>query len=128
MLSTMHVPDILAHWHIPEEQAPLFWALLRKHTHFEHNVLPENVKLDDLQQVLIKFLRRVRDRLCTTEIAKGKLLTQNDGTFEDKYRKTGLAGKGAFGECFWVTHKTTKHVRVAKNIPKGASVPEEAYW
>ena len=40
---------------------------------------------------------------------------------EDEYTREHACGRGCFGECFWVKHKSTGFLRVAKRIAKKRS-------
>eukprot|EP00931_Biecheleriopsis_adriatica_P065491 TRINITY_DN40012_c0_g1_i1.p1 TRINITY_DN40012_c0_g1~~TRINITY_DN40012_c0_g1_i1.p1 ORF type:complete len:726 (+),score=202.35 TRINITY_DN40012_c0_g1_i1:74-2251(+) len=125
-LPVVHVPAILAHWGIPEDHAPMFWAQLRKlEKYFHRKVLPEQISQSDLQEVLVKVLRRVRDKYCTNKVSKSQFVTCKKN-FDEEYTMLDLCGKGAFGECFWVSHRVSKSKRVCKKISKAeANVPAE---
>lgn len=126
-LSTAKVPDLLGHWDIPEDHASIFWALLRKHQgYFDCKTLPESISLEDTQQVLVKVLRRVRDKYCQTKVSRSQFITQNRNVFEQEYIVEDLCGKGSFGECMWVKHRMSKVKRVCKKISKEeTNMPEE---
>eukprot|EP00930_Biecheleria_cincta_P002289 TRINITY_DN103303_c0_g1_i1.p1 TRINITY_DN103303_c0_g1~~TRINITY_DN103303_c0_g1_i1.p1 ORF type:complete len:735 (+),score=162.54 TRINITY_DN103303_c0_g1_i1:129-2333(+) len=126
-ISTARVPELLGHWGIPEDHASIFWALLRKHQgFFDCKTLPESISLEDTQQVLIKVLRRVRDKYCQTKVSRSQFITQNRNVLEHDYVVEDFCGKGSFGECMWVKHRTSKLKRVCKKIRKDeTNMPEE---
>lgn len=126
-LPTSRLPDILTHWSIPTDHLPLFWALLRKEAKcWGCAVLPPTISFGDFQVVLVKVLRRLRDRYCGSNIQKRQFVTQNTKGLEEDYIRNDSCGKGSFGECFFVTHRVTKKQRVAKTILKSdAKVPSE---
>ncbi|CAE7364105.1 CPK27, partial [Symbiodinium natans] len=127
VLHVRHVPDLLAHWGIPEDQISIFWAQLRKQeAYFEHKVLPEYITLKDVEAVLLKVLRRVRDKYSTSKVSRDQFITQNHKKFDTEYSMMDSCGKGSFGECFWVSHRVSKIRRVCKRIPKEeTTLPEE---
>jgi len=126
-LPTSRLPDVYAHWQIPEDHVGLFWAMLRKQAaYFDRTVLPSTIPMDDFQAVLIRVLRRVRDKYCEHKVLKGQFVTQNTRQLEEEYVTLESCGKGSFGECFFVTHRMSKKKRVCKKILKdGAQVPSE---
>lgn len=124
------LPEIFQHWAVPQEYgSSIFWAMLRKQEkYWDTAVLPRHIAFEDFQEVLLKVLRRVRDKYCYNKVAKNHFVTQNPKTLEEEYTIGDACGKGAFGECFWVTHRMskTKDRRVCKKILKeDASVPSE---
>lgn len=126
-LSLARVPELLGHWGIPEDHTSIFWALLRKHQgYFDCKSLPESISLEDSQQVLIKVLRRVRDKYCQTKVSRSNFITRNRNVFEQEYVMEDVCGKGSFGECMWVKHRVSKVKRVCKRISKEeTAMPEE---
>lgn len=127
LLPLDRLPDILSHWQIPEDHAPIFWAMLRKQeTHWDKFVMPDKISFEDLQSVLLKVLRRVRDKYCDQKVNRHDFVKENERRMEQEYHIVGECGKGSFGECFWVTHRASRVKRVAKKICKEESkVPSE---
>eukprot|EP00927_Polykrikos_kofoidii_P053854 TRINITY_DN48391_c0_g1_i1.p1 TRINITY_DN48391_c0_g1~~TRINITY_DN48391_c0_g1_i1.p1 ORF type:complete len:928 (+),score=116.01 TRINITY_DN48391_c0_g1_i1:55-2838(+) len=120
------LPELLNHWCIPEEHLPIFWALLRKHLGCYETALPAAIGLADLQTVLTKALRRLRDKYCVHRVTKGQFVSRNTRTLTDEYIRKDSCGQGSFGTCFWITHRLSKMRRVCKRIPKeDMQVPEE---
>ncbi|CAK9083880.1 unnamed protein product [Durusdinium trenchii] len=126
-LHVKHVPEILAHWNIPEDHISMFWAQLRKlDAYFDAKALPEWITRKDLEAVFIKVLRRVRDKYSNSKVTKEQFITQNSKKFLEEYVMLDSCGKGSFGECFWVTHRISKMRRVCKKLPKEeTNVPAE---
>jgi len=126
-LPTARLVDVLGHWHIPEDRIGIFWAMLRKQaSHWDEQVLPSAVGFDDFQAILIRLLRRVRDRFCDIRVGQHSFLTQNKKKLEEEYLTAESCGKGSFGECMFVTHRVSKRKRVCKTILKAeAHVPSE---
>lgn len=127
-LPVSRLGDVLAHWHIPDENVMLFSTLLRKQASvpFESHVLAPAVSFDDFEAVLAKVLRRIRDKYCPQQVHRGQFVTQNTRRLEDEYTSKDSVGAGSFGECKLVQHRVSKKRRVCKRIEKvNAHVPAE---
>lgn len=126
-LPAKRLGDVYAHWHIPEDHIVLFWALMRKQEAvWDVRMLPTSIGLADFQAVLIKVLRRIRDKYCEHKIVKSQFVMQNTRSLEEEYLMADSCGKGSFGECFFVIHRLSKEKRVCKRIPiEGTQVPAE---
>eukprot|EP00931_Biecheleriopsis_adriatica_P057885 TRINITY_DN34376_c0_g1_i1.p1 TRINITY_DN34376_c0_g1~~TRINITY_DN34376_c0_g1_i1.p1 ORF type:complete len:949 (-),score=200.78 TRINITY_DN34376_c0_g1_i1:14-2557(-) len=124
------LPDVLKHWEVPQSQLPLFWALVRKQFGWA-STLPATIKLDDLKEVLLKGLRRVRDKFCHHRVEREQFIKHNRKHIAEEYDMGVSCGKGNFGTCTWLTHKVTQRRRVGKKIFKQdldtptEEVPEE---
>lgn len=124
------IGDVLKHWEIPADESSIFWAVLRKRASiFDCIMLPSTIAYVDYEAVLLKVLRRVRDKYCRSSVSRVHYITRNVSKFETEYEVVDECGKGSFGECFWVKHRgarTGRNRRVCKKIPKaGAQVPTE---
>ncbi|CAJ1372487.1 unnamed protein product, partial [Effrenium voratum] len=126
-LSVKNVPEILGHWNIPEDHLPIFWAQLRKQdAYFDCKAMPDWITLKDVEAVLLKVLRRVRDKYSNSKVSREQFVTQNTKKFDQEYVMQDSCGKGSFGECFWVSHRVSKMRRVCKRILKEeTNVPAE---
>eukprot|EP00434_Breviolum_minutum_P009068 symbB.v1.2.007984.t1/scaffold496.1/size195705/8 len=117
------IPDVFESLKIPGQHVNIFETVLRKETNFKRK--PEKISYDLFHQVFIKVLRRIRDTFCV-RIQRGQFVTKKTRRLEDEYVRESDCGRGCFGECFWVKHKTTGFRRVAKRIAKKRSqVPKE---
>lgn len=125
-MPTSRLPDVYAHWQIPEDHVGIFWAMLRKQPGHFDKPLPSTISSEDFQAVLVRVLRRVRDKYCERKVSKGQFVQENSRRLEEEYSLSDSCGKGSFGECFFVTHRTSKKKRVVKKLSKdGAQVPTE---
>lgn len=123
LLPVAVVPDLLAHFGVPQDHMQIFEAVLRKQeTYFVTAALPEYISLRELEGILIRVLRRIRDKYCTTKVTRSQFVTHNRRKFDEEYTLLDSCGKGSFGECFWVSHRISRTKRVAKRIPKDESV------
>ncbi|CAK8991438.1 Calcium-dependent protein kinase 1 (PbCDPK1) [Durusdinium trenchii] len=123
LLPATAIPEVFQRLKIPAEHVNIFETVLRKETNFKRK--PEKISFELFHQILIKVLRRIRDSYCI-RIQRGQFVTRKRRRLEDEYVREGDCGRGCFGECFWVKHKTTGFRRVAKRIAKKRSeVPKE---
>ncbi|CAJ1411444.1 unnamed protein product [Effrenium voratum] len=117
------ISDIFEHLKLPSEHVRMFEQVLKKETDFKRK--PEMLSFQLFRRVLIKVLRRIRDLYCV-RVKRGQFVTAKKRKLEDEYERVGDAGRGCFGECFWVKHKSSGFRRVAKRIlKKRVEVPKE---
>lgn len=118
--------QVLAHWDIPKEHVSVFMTVLRMEKDVvEDHELPAGIPYDTFSNVLVKVLRRVRDKHTSLKVAKLHFITQSSRRLEDDYVLRGYIGSGSFGECRWMEHKVTKEKFVGKLIKKDTAVPDE---
>mmetsp|Transcript_19497 Transcript_19497/g.42650 ORF Transcript_19497/g.42650 Transcript_19497/m.42650 type:complete len:971 (+) Transcript_19497:59-2971(+) len=128
MLAVAKLPQVLDRCKIPERFMPMFSALVRKYASLEQWLLPEAINRENFKQVLLKGLRRVRDKYCSHRISRERFLKGQDGQrqLEDEYIVGDVCGKGSFGVCNWITHRMSKRKRVCKKLLKDSmQVPAE---
>lgn len=126
------LPSVLHLWGIPQDQLPLFWALIRKQSGTHLRVMSKVVNRNTFRTVFIKALRRLRDRYNPSHrVARRKFITLNQRRLVDEYVVGECCGSGSYGTCYWATNKAARKQRVCKKILKsdvqlpGEEIPKE---
>jgi len=116
------LPEVFSHWRLPEDDIPIFRRLLRQHkSQWNARVLPASIGFPAFEDAMLRVLRRVRDRICTstsTIVSKAQFVQLNARRFEDEYVLGQSCGAGTFGECFCITSRFSGRKRVCKKITK----------
>mmetsp|Transcript_8582 Transcript_8582/g.23895 ORF Transcript_8582/g.23895 Transcript_8582/m.23895 type:complete len:879 (-) Transcript_8582:515-3151(-) len=123
------IAEVLKLWNINGDHGYTFFALLRKErSEWFEGELPVAIDSDVFETTFKKFLRRIRDHICNTQITKENFVHTHErrGSFEREFTEGAWVGAGAFGDCCLVTNNYTEKTCVMKKIPKcNAMVPVE---